>query len=154
MKKPASVQVNQSVSLFVCEQNKVQIFSTPLLCKLMTTCTALLLISTTAGHPGKLTHSSFTIYTSNYMITHSMLQCKIPQADNTQDERFIACNKHCKTGMKMTDNVFKQKYYHYRKQLLGFLLGQSLNTSPTTNKTPSRPLFYMYHYELQTVIYF
>lgn len=45
--------------------------------------------------------------TAKYYKYISMLQCKILQADNTQDERFIACNKHCKTGMKMTDNVFK-----------------------------------------------
>lgn len=54
-------------------------------------------------------HFPLTIYTSNYMIAHSMLHCKILQADKTQDEDFIACNKHFRTGKKMTGNVFKEK---------------------------------------------
>jgi len=64
--------------------------------------TAQLLISTTAGNPGKPTHFIFfLIYSSNFMITHSTLHCKGLQADGMEGEDFISCNKHCKTGKKM-----------------------------------------------------
>lgn len=45
-----------------------------------------------------------------------MQYCKLLQADKTQDEDFIACNKYFKAGKKMTSKVSIYKMLsHYGK---------------------------------------